>query len=142
MTNEVVEKALSVFDDINELREALTLRAADWKIILRMMDVEEKTESGIILHNQTIKDSEYMQYVGRVIDVGPLAFTANNFREHENLQPVRTCEIGDWIVINRHGGQEALCYEGEGNRMVRYRIINDDNILAVANDPKKLAVKL
>ena len=81
------------------------------RVILKMTEAEEKTESGIILSS----GSKEKPQIAEVIEVGP---------GNEDVKMV--VKKGDKVVMNKYSGTEVK-YKGED-----YTIMKQDDILAIA----------
>jgi chaperonin GroES len=80
------------------------------RVILKMTEAEEKTESGIILSS----GSKEKPQIAEVIEVGP---------GNEDVKMV--VKKGDKVVMNKYSGTEVK-YKGED-----YIIVKQDDILAI-----------
>ena len=95
------------------------------RVLVRPLEIEEKTASGIILSTAAQKDREDMaNTTGLVIEVGDTAFEGS---------PMPWCRVGDRIVFAKYAG---LVYLGKDN--VKYRVINDENVVATLDADVKL----
>lgn len=81
------------------------------RVVLKMTEAEEKTESGIILSS----GSKEKPQIAEVIEVGP---------GNEDVKMV--LKKGDKVVMNKYAGTE-IKYKGED-----YIIVKQDDILAIA----------
>lgn len=95
------------------------------RILILPLEVEQKTQSGIILSTLTENEREQMgNTTGIVIEVGPEAF--------EDCTTV-WCKEGDRVIFAKYSG---LLYLGKDNK--KYRIINYDNIVGTLDADVKL----
>lgn len=95
------------------------------RVLIKPMEVEQKTASGIILSTDSQREREDMaNTTGEVIEVGAEAFAD---------KPTDWCVAGDKIVFAKYAG---LVYIGKDG--VKYRIINDDNVVATLDGDVKL----
>lgn len=95
------------------------------RILIKPLEIEEKTASGIILQTASQKEREDMgNTTGEVVEVGPECFS-------DRL--TAWCTQGDRIVFAKYAG---LLYLGKDG--VKYRIINDDNVVAKLDGDVKL----
>ena len=85
------------------------------RVVLKMTEAEEKTESGIILSS----GSQEKPQIAEVVEVGPGGEIDGNKIE-------MVVKKGDKVVINKYSGTEVK-YEGE-----EYIIVKQDDILAIA----------
>lgn len=99
-----------------------------YKILIALPKVEEKTEGGIIRPDALIKAEETASIVGFVVKVGDLAYAdANKFPTGP------WCKEGDWVVFRSYSGTRIKVHGQE------LRIINDDSVEAVVEDPRGYA---
>ena len=95
------------------------------RVLIKPLELEEKTASGIVIATATQKDREEMaNTTGEVIAVGDGCW--------EDLEKP-WCTVGDRVVFAKYSG---LLYVGKDG--CRYRIINDDNIVATLDGDVKL----
>ena len=94
------------------------------RVLIKPLEVETKTASGIILSTIGQNEREQMSNTtGEVIEVGQDCWP--------NTKP--WCKVGDRVVFAKYSG---LLYLGKDGLM--YRIINDDNIVATLDGDVKL----
>lgn len=90
------------------------------RILIQPLELDNKTASGIILATNDQKDREQMaNTTGLVIEVG--------------VEAVNWCKSGDRVVFAKYAG---LLYRGKDGK--KYRVINDDNIVATLDGDVKL----
>jgi co-chaperonin GroES (HSP10) len=97
-----------------------------WKILIAMPDFEKKVGS-IHVPDSVIDNHGAAFVVGLVMRVGPLAFA-----DREKFPTGSWCKEGDFIIINKYSGTR---FKIEGHE---FRLINDDIIEAVVEDPRKI----
>lgn len=96
------------------------------------------TGMGIILVEETRETEKWQNMVGKVIELGPIAF-----RKRDSMEPWvegTWCEVGDYIRVPKWGGDrwEVPC-PGE-DEPVLFMVLNDHECIAkLTGDP--LAVK-
>jgi co-chaperonin GroES (HSP10) len=91
-----------------------------WRILIKPLEIAEMSKGGIIISHGVMKDREEMSNTtGQVIEVGTEANT--------------WCVSGSRIVFAKYAG---LVYLGKDG--VKYRIINDDDVVATLDDDVKL----
>jgi len=95
-----------------------------WRILLKPVEPDKKTESGIILPDE-IRDREKTASVcGFVMGLGPLCYTdKERFGEP-------WCKEGDFVLTAAYQGIRFAIDDEE------FRIINDDQVIAVVDDPR------
>jgi chaperonin GroES len=85
------------------------------RILLKMVEAEETTKSGIILSS----GSQEKPQIAEIIEVGP-----GKKDENGKVVPVNV-KKGDKVITNKYAGTE-IKYEG-----VNYLIVNESDILAI-----------
>ncbi len=95
----------------------MNLKPLSDRIVLKPIEAEETTKSGIILTT----DSKEKPQQAVVVAVGP-----GGFREGEEVD--MDVEVGDKVVYSRFAGTEVKLEEDE------YIIVRQDDILAIIED--------
>ena len=115
-----VEKPEDLQDDVkSQLPEP-----QGYKILVVMPQADEKTEGGIVKASQTIKDEEVSNICGYVLKLGP-----DCYKDERRFPSGPWCKQGDWVVFRAYSGTRMKMYGKE------FRIINDDTVEAVVEDP-------
>lgn len=102
-----------------------------WRIVVMPIKPTEKSKGGIVIPVQAQDAQKYVNYIGKIVDTGALAFKAERFAGETNF-PKR----GDYVVYSRYIGQ-PMTYKG-----VKLLIINDDEVLCTVSDPETLQVHI
>ena len=98
-----------------------------WRILVLPYKGQGKTKGGIILSDQTMEERGFSTVTGYVVKVGPVAY-----RDKERFPNGPWCKEKDWIIFGRYAGSRFGIEGGE------VRILNDDEIIAVVNDPEDI----
>tara|TARA_Y100000592_G_scaffold64565_1_gene100547 strand:- start:908 stop:1315 length:408 start_codon:yes stop_codon:yes gene_type:complete len=98
-----------------------------YRIVLFPLKLDSKTKSGIILTDETVAESQITTNICKVLKVGPDAY-----KDKEKFPTGPWCKTDDWVLITRYAGSRIRIDGGE------LRIINDDEILAVIDDPRDI----
>ena len=98
-----------------------------FRIVLFPLRLEGKTKGGIHLTDETISESQITTNICKVLKIGPSAY-----KDKERYPDGPWCKEGDWVLITRYAGSRIRIDGGE------LRIINDDEILAVVDDPRDI----
>ena len=96
-----------------------------YKLLIALPEIEEKTEGGIIKSAQTQYEENIATIVGWVMSMGPDAY-ANSSRFPSGPY----CVVGDWVLFRAFSGTRIKIHGKE------FRIINDDTVEAVVEDPR------
>lgn len=92
-------------------------RAVGHRILLAPIEVEQKTESGIILQAKTVKAEYDQQVVATVIEIGYDCW---------NDKSTDFCNVGDRVVVGQYTGKFHTS-EVDGKL---YRFVNDLDIIS------------
>ena len=98
-----------------------------WRIVLLPYRGAEKSKGGILLSDQTWEKQQITTVCAYVLAVGPLAY-----KDEAKFPEGAWCKEGDWIIFGRYAGARVGLDGGE------IRIINDDEVLAVINNPEDI----
>jgi co-chaperonin GroES (HSP10) len=98
-----------------------------YRITLFPLKLDSKTKSGIILTDETVQESQLTTNICKVLKVGPDAY-----KDKDKFPTGPWCKQDDWVLITRYAGSRIRIDGGE------LRIINDDEILAVIEDPRDI----
>lgn len=96
-----------------------------WRIAILPYRGAEKTKGGIALSEETQRKQQLTTVCGYVLKVGPLAYA-----DEGKFLTGPWCKQGDWIIFGRYAGARIPIDGGE------IRLINDDEVLGVVNDPE------
>jgi co-chaperonin GroES (HSP10) len=98
-----------------------------YRITLFPLRLDSKTKSGILLTDETVQESQLTTNICKVLKVGPDAY-----KDKDKFPTGPWCKEDDWVLITRYAGSRIRIDGGE------LRIINDDEILAVIDDPRDI----
>jgi chaperonin GroES len=96
-----------------------------WRLVVLPFRPPRKTKGGIVLADQAVERQQLATVCGYVVSTGPLAYA-----DKEKFPFGAWCSKGDWVVFGRYAGARISIDGGE------IRILNDDEILAVVQDPE------
>lgn len=116
------------------------VQPSGWRILVEPVEIQKQTSGGIILADEAVRAQEYLRYFGRVVSMGPLCYCNDRFKPHQNAAIVPWCKVGDMVIFDRHAGQEVI--QKRGDEVVRYRVINDDNVLGVITDESSIVTPM
>ena len=120
------EKVEEIEIDESEARKASQMpKPKGYKILIALPEPDEKTDGGIIKSSQTIYNEEVGSIVGFVLDMGPDAYA-----NYGRFPTGPFCKKGDWVVMRSYTGTRFLVHGRE------FRLINDDSVEAVVEDPR------
>lgn len=99
-----------------------------YRILCGIPDIEEKTSGGIFKADETMRFEELTTPVLFVIKIGPDAF-----KDEKRFPSGPWCKEGDFILTRPHAGSRVKIHGRE------FRIINDDSVEAVVEDPRGIS---
>lgn len=103
-----------------------------WRMLVMPTRPREVSKGGIVLALANQEAQEILNFIGKVIAVGPMA------GKHERLGGTGTepgpdfPKVGEYVAFGRYAGQKL------SHRGVKILLINDDEILAVVPNPETL----
>jgi len=95
-----------------------------WKVLVVMPEVDEKTEGGILKATSTVRDEEVSNICGYVLKLG-----SECYKDPNRFPTGAWCQKGDWVIFRAYSGTRMKMYGQE------FRLINDDTVEAVVDDP-------
>ena len=98
-----------------------------FRMVLYPLKLESKTSGGLHLTDETVEQSQIATNVCKVLKMGPSCY-----KDKERFPQGPWCKEGNWVLITRYAGSRIRIEGGE------LRIVNDDEILAVIDDPRDI----
>ena len=98
-----------------------------WRMVLFPLKLQGKTKGGVLLTDDTVTESQVTTNICKVLKMGPECY-----KDKEKFPSGPWCKEDDWVLITRYAGSRIKIDGGE------LRIINDDEILAVIDDPRDI----
>ena len=96
-----------------------------YRLLVALPDVEEMTESGLYIPDERRDAESVASIVGFVLKSGPDVYS-----DESRFPNGPWCKEGDWIVMRAYSGTRVRVHGKE------FRIINDDSVEAVVEDPR------
>lgn len=101
-----------------------------YRILCAIPESEEAFESGIIKSDETRRHDELLTTVLFVVDLGP-----DCYADKSRFPNGPWCKKGDFILVRPNAGTRLVIHDRE------FRIINDDSVEAVVQDPRGIKRK-
>ena len=96
-----------------------------YKLLISPVEVEEKTEGGVYMPDQ-LRDAEGIaSIIGWVVSMGPDAY-----KDEDKFPSGAWCNVGDFVIFRSYSGTRFKIGTQE------FRLINDDTVEAVVEDPR------
>lgn len=96
-----------------------------YHLLCALPEVEESTEGGILKSAQSIHFEEVLSPVLFVVKMGPDAY-----KDTSRFPSGPSCKVGDFVLLRPNSGTRVKIHGRE------FRIINDDSVEAVVDDPR------
>jgi co-chaperonin GroES (HSP10) len=112
-------------EDAPERKASQLPEPKGYKMLIALPEVDEKTEGGIIKSVKYQHEETIATVVGWVMSMGPDAYSDPN-----RFPNGPYCQVGDWVVFRAFSGTRLKIHGKE------FRIINDDTVEAVVEDPR------
>jgi|TARA_R110000803_G_scaffold96414_1_gene164582 co-chaperonin GroES (HSP10) len=99
-----------------------------YRILVGLPQIEEKTDGGIIKPGNIVETEAMSTIVAFVIKMG-----SDCYKDKDRFPNGPYCKEGDFVLIRAFQGTRFKIHGKE------FRIINDDNVEAVVDDPRGYA---
>ena len=96
------------------------------RILIKTLDVANKTNMGIYLPSKSVEDHRAIASIGKVIELGNDAYNRDDMSSP-------WCNVGDYVMFGKYAGHRFKFGQAE------LRIMNDDEILAVVPDVSEIS---
>jgi len=101
---------------------------ARFHILTVLPEIDEEYESGLVKANTTLHYEEVLSPVLFVVKLGPDAYA-----DKTRFPSGPSCKVGDFVVVRPNTGTRLKIHNKE------FRIINDDSVEAVVEDPRGIS---
>ena len=101
-----------------------------YRILCAIPEAEKEFDSGILKSDETMRHDELLTTVLFVIELG-----ADCYKDPERYPTGAWCKKGDFILVRPNAGTRLVIHDRE------FRIINDDSVEAVVQDPRGIKRK-
>jgi len=100
-------------------------KPSGYRILCAIPEVDKEYDSGIIKAGETVNYEEKLATVLFVVEVGP-----DCYKDVTRFPSGAWCKQGDFVIVRPHAGTRLLIHGRE------FRMINDDSVEAVVEDPR------
>jgi co-chaperonin GroES (HSP10) len=100
-------------------------KPSGYRILCAIPETEKAFESGILKADETMHYEEVLTTVLFVVDLGPDCYT-----DPTRFPTGPWCKKGDFVLVRPNSGSRLVIHGKE------FRLINDDSIEAVVDDPR------
>lgn len=114
----------------NEEKATQLPKPSGYRILCAVPDIEKEYESGLAKADATLRTEELLTTVLFVVDMGP-----DCYKDTTRFPNGPWCKVGDFILVRPNSGTRVVIH---GREM---RLINDDTVEAVVQDPRGIRRK-
>jgi len=118
------------FAATNEEKASQLPEPMGYRILCAIPEVEDKFDSGILKSDETVRHDELLTTVLFVVKLGP-----DCYQDKTRFPNGPWCKQGDFILVRPNAGTRLVIHGRE------FRIINDDSVEAVVQDPRGITRK-
>jgi len=101
---------------------------ATFHLLCVLPEIDESYDSGIVKASQTLHYEEVLSPVLYVVKMGPDAY-----KDKKRFPSGASCKTGDFVLVRPNTGTRIKIHGKE------FRIINDDSVEAVVQDPRGIS---
>ena len=101
-----------------------------YRILCAIPEAEKEFESGLIKADETVRVDELLTTVLFVVELGP-----DCYQDKSRFPNGPWCKQGDFILVRPNAGTRLVIHDRE------FRIINDDSVEAIVEDPRGIKRK-
>ena len=124
------EGEVSTLPDTDERKAKQLPDPSGYRILCGIPNIEEQYESGILKSDLTLQHEELLTTVLFVVKMGP-----DCYKDAARFPSGAWCKEGDFILVRPHAGTRLKIHGRE------FRIINDDSVEGVVEDPRGISRK-
>jgi len=118
------------FDASNEDKASQLPKPSGYRILCAIPEIEKEFDSGIAKADTTIRTEEVLTTVLFVVALGP-----DCYKDQSRFPSGAWCKQGDFILVRPNAGTRLVIHGRE------FRLINDDSVEAVVDDPRGIRRK-
>ena len=101
-----------------------------YRILCAIPDVEKEFDGGIIKPDEMVRKDELLTTVLFVVALGP-----DCYKDETRFPSGPWCQEGDFVLVRPNAGTRVVIHGKE------FRVINDDSVEAVVQDPRGISRK-
>ena len=120
----------NLLDKSNEEKATQLPKPSGYRILCAIPEQEKEYESGLAKADITIQHEEVLTTVLFVVDLGP-----DCYKDESRYPNGAWCKKGDFVLVRPNAGTRLVIHGRE------FRIINDDSVEAVVDDPRGIKRK-
>jgi len=119
-----------LLDKSNEEKATQLPKPSGYRILCAIPEQEKEYESGIIKADETVRVEETLTTVLFVVELGP-----DCYADTARFPSGAWCKKGDFVLVKPYAGSRLVIHGRE------FRMINDDSVEGVVDDPRGIKRK-
>jgi co-chaperonin GroES (HSP10) len=120
----------AVLDKSQEEKATQLPKPQGYRILCAIPEAEKEFDNGLAKADVTIKNDEILTTVLFVVSMGP-----DCYNDKERFPTGPWCKQGDFVLVRPNAGTRLVIHGRE------FRIINDDSVEAIVDDPRGITRK-
>ena len=120
----------NLMDKSQEEKASQLPKPSGYRILCAIPEIEKEYDSGLIKADSTIHYEEVLTTVLFVVDLGP-----DCYKDESRFPTGPWCKQGDFVLVRPNSGTRLVIHGRE------FRIINDDSVEGVVDDPRGIKRK-
>ena len=129
VTNQFVFTKKDEEDEVGEEKEGRYAsqlpEPKGYKLLIALPEIDEMTDGGIIRSEDSRHEESIATVVGWVMSMG-----SDSYINYDRFPNGPYCQVGDWVIFRAFSGTRIKIHGKE------FRLINDDTVEAVVEDPR------
>jgi co-chaperonin GroES (HSP10) len=113
--------------NVKQEDEAAIPEPVGYRLLIALPEVETVTKGGVHIPDKLVDMEKVASVVGLVVAVGDLAY-----KDMDKFPTGPWCKEGDYVIFRSYSGTRIRVGSQE------FRLINDDTVEAVVDDPRKI----
>lgn len=119
-----------LLDKSSEEKATQLPKPSGYRILCAIPEIEKEYDSGIVKADETVRYDELLTTVLFVVDMGP-----DCYADKDRFPTGPWCKKGDFILVRPNAGTRLVIHGRD------FRIINDDSVEGVVDDPRGIKRK-
>ena len=117
-----------MYSEVKEVDQKVAIKIPEpsgFKLLIKPLEVKEKTDTGVYMPDSLKSAEQTASVIGFVVKAGPDAYI-----DKDKFPNGPYCQEGDFVIFRSYSGTRFKIDKQE------FRLINDDTVEAVVDDPR------
>lgn len=133
MSNVDLSKAVDLGAVLNQSAEEKAKQLPEpkgYRILCAIPEADKQYDGGLLKADETVRNDELLTSVLFVVKMGP-----DCYKDPDRFPSGAYCAEGDFVLVRPNAGTRLIIHDRE------FRLINDDSVEAVVQDPRGIRRK-